>query len=56
MQAVNLRGHRIMCKVACTPLTSKTEGTRGAILLMEEQDGDGRAPPGRRQPAGTPVS
>jgi two-component system CheB/CheR fusion protein len=44
LPARNRRGKTISCRVTCSPLKSKTDGIRGAILLMEEQkadDGDG---------------
>jgi two-component system CheB/CheR fusion protein len=38
--AVNRRGKSIRCHVTCTPLTGPGKEARGAILLMEEVDGE----------------
>jgi two-component system CheB/CheR fusion protein len=35
---INRRGKRILCKITLVPLQSKTDGTQGAILMMEESD------------------
>ena len=43
LEARNRRGKSIRCHVTCTPLRGATGGTRGVILLMEEQP-DGQAP------------
>jgi len=40
VDSVNRRGKSIRCKVTCTPLRGPAEH-RGAILLMEDQDGTG---------------
>jgi len=37
--AVNRRGKKIECRITCTPLVSQSDGIRGAILLVEERDG-----------------
>ncbi|HJQ70509.1 MAG TPA: CheR family methyltransferase [Blastocatellia bacterium] len=39
LEATNRRGRMIECRVICTPLKSKAEGIRGAIVLMEDRDG-----------------
>jgi two-component system CheB/CheR fusion protein len=39
LEATNRKGRKIECRVVCTPLKSKADGIRGAILLMEERDG-----------------
>jgi two-component system, chemotaxis family, CheB/CheR fusion protein len=36
LEAVNRRGKKIRCRVACTPLLSATQNREGAILLMQE--------------------
>jgi two-component system CheB/CheR fusion protein len=38
IEATNRRGRKIDCRVICTPLKSKIDGVRGAILLMEAQE------------------
>ena len=38
IEATNRRGRKINCRVICTPLKSKSDGVRGAILLMEAQE------------------
>ena len=38
LPARNRRGKPIECRVTCAPLMSKSDGIRGAILLMEEQE------------------
>ena len=38
LEARNRRGKSISCHVTCTPLVSETDGIRGVILLMEEND------------------
>ena len=40
LNATNRRGRAIECRVICTPLKSKTDGIRGAILLMEEREAE----------------
>ena len=45
VDAVNRRGRRIQCKVSCTPLMNRGPGTRGVILLMEDQGAGGPANP-----------
>jgi two-component system CheB/CheR fusion protein len=39
VDAVNRRGKSIQCQVTCTPLVGSHDGVRGAILLMEEPNG-----------------
>jgi two-component system, chemotaxis family, CheB/CheR fusion protein len=39
VDAVNRRGKSIRCQVTCTPLMDGGNGIRGAILLMEEPNG-----------------
>jgi len=43
LEARNRRGKTIRCEVTCTPLAGASGGTRGVILLMDEQP-DGKAP------------
>ena len=38
VDAVNRRGRQIQCKVTCAPLVSKSDGIRGAMLLVEHED------------------
>ncbi|HWP41912.1 MAG TPA: CheR family methyltransferase [Blastocatellia bacterium] len=38
LEATNRRGRRIYCRVTCTPLNTKANTIRGAILLMEERE------------------
>ena len=38
LNATNRRGRAIECRIICTPLKSKSDGIRGAILLMEERE------------------
>jgi two-component system CheB/CheR fusion protein len=40
VDAVNRRGRKIRCKVGCTRLLGPTHEPRGAILFMEEVDGE----------------
>jgi two-component system, chemotaxis family, CheB/CheR fusion protein len=36
LDAINRRGKTIRCQVTCTPLSSRGNGVRGAILMMED--------------------
>lgn len=38
ISATNRRGRSIQCRVMCTPLSSQTDGIRGAILLVEDNE------------------
>jgi two-component system CheB/CheR fusion protein len=49
IEATNRRGRKIDCRVICTPLKSKTDGVRGAILLMEAQESRQQIEPQRLQ-------
>ncbi|MBD1921363.1 PAS domain S-box protein [Microcoleus sp. FACHB-831] len=40
LDAINRRGRTIQCKVSCTPLLGINTEIRGAILVMDEQNGD----------------
>jgi two-component system, chemotaxis family, CheB/CheR fusion protein len=38
LSATNRRGKQIDCRITCTPLQSRADGIRGAILLVEDRD------------------
>lgn len=40
LDAVNRRGKQIRCRVSCTPLMGANHDVRGAILFMEEMNGE----------------
>ena len=41
LAAINRRGKQIECRVTCTPLVSSSDGIRGAILLVEDNEAHG---------------
>jgi hypothetical protein len=38
MSALNRRGKQVESTIACSPLVSKSDGVRGVILLVEDND------------------
>jgi two-component system CheB/CheR fusion protein len=40
LNATNRRGRAIQCRVTCTPLRGAGKERQGAILLMEEWEGN----------------